>query len=114
LIIGIAAAVVVVAAIVVVLWLFVFSSGSDLVGEWEYSSGTWVYFFGYSDYIEFFSDGRVIEYDYGEAGRWSTSGSQLTIVGDYSGTEVFTYNISGNTLNITDRDGDTIVYRRTR
>lgn len=85
---------------------------SQLIGGWELVSGDWIYYFADSRYVEFFSDGTVYEDDYGEGGRWSADGNRLRVVGEWSGAEDFTFSISGNSLTITDRDGDRAVYRR--
>jgi len=90
------------------------SASNPLVGRWEYASGSYVYFFGTADVIEFKADGTVVENDYGEEGKWTASDGNLTVVSDWGGTYNFTFTVQGNTLTIVDSDRDTIVYTKRR
>jgi len=85
---------------------------TSIVGRWQIESGVFIYYFFEASSIEFFADGRVIEYQYDEPGRWALSGNTLTIYGEWTGTHVFTINLQGNRLTITDMDGDSRTYRR--
>ena len=89
-------------------------SNNGLVGRWQLQRGDWIYYFADADRIEFFADGRVIEHGYGETGTYTVSGDRLTVNGDWSGRQVFTFSISGNTLTLSDSDRDTAVYTRAR
>ena len=84
----------------------------QIVGKWEYLSGTWIYFFGDSDVIEFRPNGTAISYEEWEAGNFSISGQQITVVDDYGDTYVFRFSISRNVLTITDEDGDVCRWER--
>ena len=87
----------------------------ELVGSWEYVTGSWIWFFGLSDNIVFldFGDGNteVFESEGEEWGIWyiDTSG-YLIIEADYTGYYVFSYNILNGVLTLTDEDGDESTY----
>ena len=82
------------------------NSGHQIVGKWEWISGDWIYFFGDSDVIEFRANGTAISYDEEEAGNWTISGQQITVVDDYGDRYNFRFTIRNNLLVITDSDGD--------
>jgi len=90
----------------------------EIVGSWEFVSGSWIWYFGLSDYILFldFGDGNteVFESEGEEWGIWyiDTAG-YLIIEADYTGEYVFSYNILNNVLTLTDEDGDESTYVRT-
>jgi hypothetical protein len=85
---------------------------TPLYGKWEFSSGVPVYYFSDSELIEFFVDGTIMEYSYGEGGNWMVRDDRIIIRGDFGGIHVLTFEISGDRLTMTDRDGDIIVYTR--
>ena len=89
------------------------SENNPLVGKWDIDARTGTYFFGDSEHIEFKSDKTVMDSEYtDDKGIWSTSGdNQLTVETDDEIYE-FTYQISGNTLSITDEDGDTVEFHK--
>ncbi|MCL2441032.1 MAG: lipocalin family protein [Treponema sp.] len=78
----------------------------QIVGKWEHISGDWIWFFGDSEIIEFRSNGTAISYDEFEAGNWSISGQQLTVVDDDGNRFVYRFSINNNILTITDSDDD--------
>ncbi|MCL1787949.1 MAG: hypothetical protein FWG38_08160 [Defluviitaleaceae bacterium] len=86
----------------------------DLVGLWEYNNGSAIYYFMRSDQIEFFANGDVMEYAFGEPGTYTVlADGRLSVVSGWSGnTNEFTIELNGDTLTITDRDGDRGVWRR--
>jgi hypothetical protein len=88
---------------------------NPLVGYWDYSSGTgpYIYYFMVDGDIEFFANGRVIEYAYGEPGTYTVNGNRLIVIGDWDGIAYnFTFTISGDRLTIIDHDGDTGTWLR--
>ncbi|MCL2577613.1 MAG: hypothetical protein FWE27_06140 [Defluviitaleaceae bacterium] len=86
---------------------------NSLVGRWEYVSGVFIHYFANDGDIEFFAYGRVIEYAYGEPGRYTIIGDgRMSVEGEQTGTHEFTYSISGDMLTITDHDGDRGTWRR--
>jgi hypothetical protein len=90
-------------------------SGTDtggLVGRWQWQSGNYLYYFEFHGDIEFFSDGRVVEYSSDEKGRYTVNGNRLTVIGEWVGRHEFTFDISGDRLTITDSDGDRGVWIR--
>ena len=88
-------------------------SNNKLIGKWEYLSGEYIFFFGEAQYIEFFSDNTVYEYEYRTGGVWSViDGTRLRVREDNGDTYIFTFTIAGNKLTITDEDSDSIVYVR--
>ena len=77
-----------------------------LIGIWEFSHGMATYFFWRSEFVYFGDDGFVMADD--SFGQWSVDGNTLTVIDTFSNThEVFTFEINGNILAITDRDNDT-------
>ncbi|MCL2721207.1 MAG: hypothetical protein FWD47_07700 [Treponema sp.] len=88
------------------------NTAHQITGKWEHVSGDWIWFFGDSDVIEFRANGTAISYDEEEAGNWSISGQQLTVIDDYGNTWVFRFSIRNNTLTIIDEDGDEGRWRR--
>jgi len=93
------------------------SAYEELIGIWLYESGDDVYFFVRSEMIMFFDNGdgtySVLESAYEEEGLWHIDENGMLIInGEHSGIHEFEYNISGNTLTLTDSDGDTIHYTR--
>ncbi|MCL2802135.1 MAG: lipocalin family protein [Treponema sp.] len=88
------------------------NSRHQIVGKWEHISGDWIWFFGDSEIIELRANGTAISFDEYEAGNWTISGQQLTVVDDYGERHVFRFTISGNTLTITDEDGDVGRWRK--
>ncbi|MCL2047936.1 MAG: CAP domain-containing protein [Defluviitaleaceae bacterium] len=85
----------------------------NLVGRWSFvSAPTFLYYFYGGADIEFFADGGVMEYSYNEPGRYTTRGSNMTVVGEWTDTYQFTFNIVGDMLYITDSDNDTGIWQR--
>ena len=81
-------------------------AGSELIGFWEFSHGRPTYFFWQSEFV-FFSDTGFVMADDSFA-DWSVDGNTLTVVDAFTDLhEVFTFEIDGNILAITDSDGDT-------
>jgi len=79
---------------------------SGLIGFWEFSHGRPTYFFWESEFVYFDEGGFVMADD--SFGEWSVDGNTLTVVDTFTDLhEVFTFEIDGNILAITDRDGDT-------
>ncbi|MCL2577057.1 MAG: hypothetical protein FWE27_03290 [Defluviitaleaceae bacterium] len=83
-------------------------SDNELLGRWEFVSGSFIWYFASHDDIEFFADGWVTEYAFNEPGRFTIiDGNHLSVTGDWDNiTYYFTYVISGDVLIITDEDGD--------
>jgi hypothetical protein len=90
------------------------NDNSALVGRWEFVSGDMIYYFHEGADIEFYADGRVIEYAFDEPGRFEVLGDgRMSAIGDWiNELYYFSYSISGNTLTITDHDGDRAVWTR--
>ena len=88
----------------------------ELMGEWEYVSGFWLYFFGRSEFLQFFDfeDGTfgVYESESGEVGEWHIDENGNLVVDAGWRTHVFTYIIEGDNLTLIDSDGDTSHYAR--
>jgi len=84
----------------------------DLIGEWEFSSGNLTYFFWNSGHIEFSPDGIVANYDDNDGGFWYLDGNTLTVELEYGFSYVFTVELVGGRLSITDRDNDTGFFTR--
>ena len=82
---------------------------NPLIGQWEYVSGDWIYFFGESN-INFRSNGTVA----GEegSGNWRALGDDIIRVNYDGDTESFYFSIRNNILTITDSDGDSGRWRR--
>ncbi|MCL1878631.1 MAG: hypothetical protein FWF80_07220 [Defluviitaleaceae bacterium] len=84
----------------------------DLLGRWEFVSGTFVFYFASHSDIEFFDDGSVLEHAFGEAGTFEVlPNGQLRVEGEWD-TFYFDFDISGGTLLITDRNGAAATWRR--
>jgi len=83
------------------------SLDEELIGGWEFSGGDATYFFWTSEFVFFTEDGFVMADE--EFGVWSVSGNQLTVIDDFGDgrTYIFTYEIVGDILSITDSDNDT-------
>ena len=92
--------------------------GDELLGNWEFDSGAWLWFFGESDYIMFLDFGggdRVVFASEGDQlGDWyiDAAGS-LFVEADYGMTYVFTYRIVGDRLTIIDDVYDQSIYIKT-
>lgn len=87
----------------------------ELLGRWEFVSGVFVWYFASHGDIEFFEDGRVMEYAFGEPGVFELLGDgQISIVGEWDPDTAFvlSYTISGDTLTITDHDDNSATWRR--
>jgi len=81
-------------------------ANSGLIGVWEFSHGRPTYFFWESEFVYFAESGFVMADD--SFGDWSIDGNTLTVIDTFSNThEVFTFEITGDILAITDRDNDT-------
>ena len=92
------------------------SAKDPLIGKWELHSGDFIFFFRYSENIEFKADGTAINHDYeGYTGKWSvTDGNKLTVKSDFGNIYEFTYQISGDMLTITDDENDSNVFQRVK
>jgi hypothetical protein len=90
------------------------SSDDALVGRWVFVSGNNpINYFEWHVDIEFFADGRVLEHSRNEPGTYTVlENNRIAVQGEWSGTFEFTYEVDGNTLTITDRDGDTGTWQR--
>jgi hypothetical protein len=96
----------------VIILIIVLSGGRGaLVGTWRFQDGQGTYFFWRSNNVEFLSNGEVYASETGH-GSWSVSGNQLTVRSGNS-TYIYTYEINGNILSITDSDFDTGRFVRT-
>jgi hypothetical protein len=87
------------------------STGNSLTGGWEYVSGSYIWFFGSDGAIDFYADGRVTS-EYTGNGRYTITGNRIRVTWSSNSVEDFTFGISGNTLTITDSDGDRGTWRR--
>ena len=113
-------------AVVAITFLLIFiisgKTDKELVGKWEWDSGSEIYFFCIYDDIEFLDDGSLIVYDCafsGESGTWRIGmNNRLIITGNKENNSYnesvleFEYEINGNKLQISDADGDTSVYTK--
>ena len=88
--------------------------GSSLVGRWERTYGTRL-----GPVLEFFSDGRVMEATQTGtfSGEWTAEGGRLLI--DFGRSRVnspfvFSYQVSGSRLILTDDNGRVIEFERSR
>jgi hypothetical protein len=90
------------------------TESNPLVGRWEYVSGDMSYYFHMGFDIEFFADGRVMEYAYDEPGKYTIIGeSRMSAIGDWiRELYFFDFTIVGDILTITDSDGDAGIWRR--
>jgi len=79
---------------------------TGLIGVWEFSHGRPTYFFWESEFVYFAEGGFVMADD--SFGNWSIDGNTLTVIDTFNNIhEVFTFEITGDILAITDRDNDT-------
>jgi len=90
---------------------------TELLGVWSRDHGSYIWFFGYADFIGFTDNGdgtyEVYESAYDEHGSWYIStGGRLIIDGEWSGIQEFTFSIEGNVLTLIDADGDSAVYAK--
>jgi len=90
-----------------------------LLGAWELESGDRLWYFGESDVITFFDneDGTfgVHESEHEEPGVWYINDyKNLVVIGAWIGANEFTYILTGDSLMLIDRDGDTAHYTRAR
>jgi len=92
-------------------------NAEELLGMWVLDYGDWIWFFGRSEFIAFYDDEyfgyEVYQSEDGEWGAWEleTDGT-LTVIGEISGTRIFTVFIVRDRLTIIDEDGDSIFYTR--
>ncbi|MCL1884571.1 MAG: hypothetical protein FWF81_12580 [Defluviitaleaceae bacterium] len=87
----------------------------SIVGRWEFVSGSFIYYFASNGDIEFFADGRVAEFAFGEPGEFILlDDGRLRVVGDWFPTTpyYFTFSIDGDMLTITDHSDDYGTWRR--
>jgi len=88
---------------------------ADLYGPWEFSHGDITYYFWEAEYVEFFFWGEIYSSDTSDVNStWSLTGNQLTVSYDDGTSYVFTVDLIGDTLVITDSDGDTGYFTRIR
>ena len=80
---------------------------SQLIGTWNFDTGTWIWFFGTSSIVEFIEDGSVTQVDTYDTGQWEVTGVGKMAVNDsQGGTFAFEYELNGDSLVIIDSDGD--------
>ena len=88
----------------------------QLIGRWEFDSGMWIWFFGTSNVIEFFADGKVTQMDTDNPGDWETVGvGRLDIYALNTPNRSmysFNYILEGDLLTIYDSDGDSATWVR--
>ncbi|MCL2357975.1 MAG: hypothetical protein FWC70_12625 [Defluviitaleaceae bacterium] len=87
----------------------------ELLGRWNFASGTFVFYFASHGDIEFFGDGNVKEYAFGEPGVFQIiDNGRMSVTGEWNPDAefLFDYMISDDMLSITDRNGATGVWRR--
>jgi len=90
---------------------------SRLVGVWARDHGRFIWFFGEADFIGFTEndDGtfEVYESEHNEHGTWYiNSDGKLIVLGYWTGTHDFTFEIDDNRLTLIDSDGDRAYYER--
>ena len=90
---------------------------SPLVGNWEYVTGTDIYYFamnGLNGDIEFKENGRTMEHANDQAGKFELDGDRrFTVRGNNERvTYHYTYTLHGNTLTLTDHEDDSATWRR--
>ena len=88
------------------------ASGS-LIGAWVNGYGDYIYFFEDADEIWFQEDGTVETNDFG-GGDWEDLGGGVLRIRSFRNDSIweFNYFISGDTLKITDEDGDSKTFER--
>ncbi|MCL2080270.1 MAG: hypothetical protein FWH17_10630 [Oscillospiraceae bacterium] len=96
-------------------------TGTELVGKWNQGSGIKIWYFEESVEIEFFtpnSDGIGLVYDsYGEWGEWYIDWDGILWISgeeylDRYGIVALKFDVTGDTLYLTDTHADTRSYRR--
>ncbi|MCL2425794.1 MAG: zinc-ribbon domain-containing protein [Oscillospiraceae bacterium] len=87
-------------------------SDHELIGIWEFSDGSFTWFFEVSDFVWFAEDGYV--YTDTDIGIWNVDGNRLTVTGDFGEgrTYEFYFEVDGDILAITDIDDDTGYFER--
>jgi len=88
----------------------------DLLGQWSFVSGTFIFYFASHNDIEFFDDGTVIEHAFGEPGVFEVlPNGRLRVTGEWrpDNTFYFDFDLSLDILTITDHNGDTATWSRT-
>ena len=88
---------------------------TQLFGDWTRDYGDFIWYFGIAEVITFTDNGDgtlgVSEDDFYETGTWFIDNNgDLIVEGDVSGTQKFSFSISGNRLTLIDSDGDTAHY----
>jgi len=98
-------------------------NSNPLVGRWQYVSGSFIRYFANDGDLEFFADGVVMEYAWGEPGHYIIlPDGYLRVIGEWSldrlgynsNDNIFTYTLSADRLTINDSDGHTGTWRRIR